>query len=158
MSTTTPQRVEIRELRGKIDFGIMTFREDEFMAVLKRMQPKWVAFGNWHYNVAEVAGNELYYAAIVRTYEQGQSDTQQVANYLINELDPSCLILVGIAGGKPESEFTLGDSRSGVEVTRFQPARCATGWPQRADKPRWTSTSHCTCGGGQSACHCRFIG
>src|SRR5215471_5520909 len=109
MNTSIPQSVEIGELRGKIDFGIITVREDEFTAVLKRMPPKWIASGNWHYNIAEIQGRELYYVAIVRTYEQGQSDTQQVANYLINELDPSCLVLVGIAGGKPESEFTLGD-------------------------------------------------
>jgi nucleoside phosphorylase len=54
--------------------------------------------------IAEIRGKELYNVAVVRTAEQ-----EQVANYLINDLNPSCLVLVGIGGAKPESEFTLGD-------------------------------------------------
>jgi nucleoside phosphorylase len=34
---------------------------------------------------------------------------QSVANNIIHDLDPSWLLLVGIAGGVPDNEFSLGD-------------------------------------------------
>ncbi len=103
--------VEIADIADQIDFGIITMREDEFAAVLMYFKPKWRAVGERHYNIAEIVSGtgKVYSAAIIRTPGQGNSEAQHAASQLINELDPTCLVLVGIAGGKPESEFTLGD-------------------------------------------------
>jgi nucleoside phosphorylase len=105
------QVVPLDSVRRSIDFGIITFREDEFEAVLDQFRPKWLARGERRYNIAEIltTSGKRYHCAIVRAYQQGQSDAQHAASHLISELDPSCLVLIGIAGAKPESEFSLGD-------------------------------------------------
>jgi nucleoside phosphorylase len=54
-----------------------------------------------------------YGVVIVRCLEQGQSSAQQIAHDLIEELDPRWLLLVGIAGGVPAEEYTLGRRDAG---------------------------------------------
>jgi WD40 repeat protein/nucleoside phosphorylase len=116
--------VEMRrlsEFRGKVDFGIITMREDEFEAVLKRFPPRWLCLGEQQYNIAELQcrSGALLYAAIVRTAEPGHGDAQFAATHLLTELNPSCLVLIGIGGAKPESEFTLGDVVVGTRLQDF---------------------------------------
>jgi nucleoside phosphorylase len=113
---------------GKIDFAIITVRKDEFEAVLERLPPKWMVISKRHYNVAELrsSSGKIFYIAIVRTPGQGQGQAQSAASDLLTELDPSWLVLVGIGGAKPESEFTLGDvivatSLHDLSVTAAQP-------------------------------------
>jgi nucleoside phosphorylase len=117
------QIVPLSALRRKVDFGIITMREDEFEAVLKRFPPTWVIIdGECQYNVAVLQQNrsgKLLHVAIVRTTEPGHSEAQAAATHLQNELDPSCLVLVGIGGAKPESEFTLGDVVAGARLHDF---------------------------------------
>ena len=57
------------------------------------------------------AGNEGRQAivAITRCPAQGNGVSQDVARDIIDELDPSWLLTVGIAGGVPAAEFSLGD-------------------------------------------------
>src|SRR5262249_26985698 len=45
----------------------------------------------------------------VRSSEQGNDAAQQIANDVIRDLDPQMLLVVGIAGGVPSEDFTLGD-------------------------------------------------
>jgi nucleoside phosphorylase len=96
---------------GQIDFGIITIRADEFRAVIDQFQPKWLVKGERHYRIAAFSTSTgfEYSAAIIRTPEQGENSAQQAANDLINELNPTCLVLIGIGGAKPEDDFTLGD-------------------------------------------------
>ena len=105
------QVVPIKDVADKIDFGIITFREDEFTATLDKFRPKWLTIGERHYNVAELSSHSgrIYRVAIVRVPEQGQSAAEHATAQIISDLDPSCIVLIGIAGAKPESEFTLGD-------------------------------------------------
>lgn len=108
---TGPVLAPLRSLRDTVDYGIITIREDEFDAVLRRFPPTRRCVGEQHYNIADLATNsgDLLRVAIVRTVEQGHIDAQSAAMHLLKELRPTCLVLVGIAGAKPEAEFTLGD-------------------------------------------------
>ena len=47
--------------------------------------------------------------AIVRALGQGPNPAQSTTRDVIEDLDPSWLILTGIAGGVPTNDFTLGD-------------------------------------------------
>ncbi len=47
--------------------------------------------------------------ALARSPEQGADVAQQVASDIIRDLDPQLILVVGIAGGVPHNEFTLGD-------------------------------------------------
>jgi nucleoside phosphorylase len=114
----SPKIKQLEEIRGQVDFGIITMREDEFKAVLNRFKPQWLVIGKAQYNVAFLKtrlGNSLC-VAIMRTVAQGLSAAQTAATALHSDLDPSCFVLVGIAGAKPEPEFTLGDV---IVATRF---------------------------------------
>ena len=110
------------ELKGKVDFGIITIREDEFEAVLQRFPERiGVVSGRRQYNIRQLAigDGDAYTVAIVRCAAQGNGEAQQVANALLDELAPRWLLVVGIAGGAPASEFTLGDVVVSTEVCDF---------------------------------------
>ena len=100
------------DYKGQIDFSILTIREDEFDAVLKRF-PKQDIYSakNRSYVISRVSlpDNNYYLVALVRAIEQGEGHGQNVARDAIEDLDPQWLILVGIAGGVAAAEFTLGD-------------------------------------------------
>jgi tetratricopeptide (TPR) repeat protein len=51
-----PKQIDLEQISKAIDFGIITFREDEFGAVLKRMPPKWLAHGKWPYKLRKFEG------------------------------------------------------------------------------------------------------
>src|SRR5262245_43003472 len=90
------------EVKGRVDFGIITIREDEFEAVLERFPERLgITSGRRLYNLRQLAiGNhDAYTVAIVRCATQGNAEAQQVANALLDELAPRWLLVVGIAGG-----------------------------------------------------------
>jgi len=109
------------EVRGQVDFGIITMREDEFTAVLQRFRPRWLVFGKAHFNIAVLESRlgRSFTVAIVRTASQGHAAAQTAATALYTDLDPSCFVLIGIAGAKPEPEFTLGDVIVGTRFYDF---------------------------------------
>jgi nucleoside phosphorylase/tetratricopeptide (TPR) repeat protein len=57
--------------------------------------------------------------AVIRTPEQGPLAAQDTTRDLIEDIDPTWIILVGIAGGFPEREFTLGDVVVGSRLHDF---------------------------------------
>ena len=67
------------DLKGKVDFGIITIREDEFEAVLQRFPDRLgVVSGRRLYNLRRLAisdGRE-YTVAIVRCAAQGNGEAQ----------------------------------------------------------------------------------
>lgn len=105
------QIISVNDLSGKVDFGLITVREDEFKAVLKRFPPQYHAKGNRYYAIHRLGlgGSDYYQVAITHCIEQGEGEAQDLARDLIVDLNPQWLLLVGIAGGMPEYEFTLGD-------------------------------------------------
>jgi nucleoside phosphorylase len=104
-------KVDINQFYDKIDFGIITIREDEFLAVLDRFDKTYEVSQERRYIISEFKANngEIYYIAIVRCVEQGPSESQKVAQTLIQDLNPDWLLLIGIGGGIPNDDFTLGD-------------------------------------------------
>jgi nucleoside phosphorylase len=105
------KRTNISELKGKVDFGIITIREDEFEAVLRRLPTEELVTGRQTYAVSRLktVNEDDYVIASVRCPEQGNAQGQSVAHTLIEELAPQWLLLVGIAGSVPDYEYTLGD-------------------------------------------------
>jgi hypothetical protein len=76
-------------LKGKVDFGIITIREDEFAAVLDRFPEEiGIVSGRRQYNLRrlDLDGGGAYTVAIVRCAAQGNGEAQQVANALLAEL------------------------------------------------------------------------
>src|SRR5258706_7060134 len=99
-------------LKGKIDFAVITIREDENKAMLRRLPNKQIYEGsNRSYIISRLplADNTEYLIAVIRSLEQGEGQAQDVARDAIEDLDPTWLLLVGIAGGVPANEFSLGD-------------------------------------------------
>jgi len=105
MKTTT-------DLKGKIDFGIITIREDEYDAVLRRFPSDELVNGpNRIYSLTRVTFTRTfnYLIACAPSIEQGGGHAQDAARDMIEDLDPNLILLVGIAGAVPDVEFTLGD-------------------------------------------------
>ena len=108
---TKEHSLQIRDLRGIIDAAIVTVRPDEFDAVLVRLPgAKQLTGGRNIYELATVTTPEGDLQVVVcRCPEQGTSKAQTVVRNLIEDLEPLWIFLVGIAGGFPDSDFTLGD-------------------------------------------------
>jgi predicted ATPase/nucleoside phosphorylase/SpoVK/Ycf46/Vps4 family AAA+-type ATPase len=105
-----------------VDFGILTIREDELEAVLDRFTDKLETVkGRRHYNLrrVELQGGDAYTVAVLRCIEQGNGEAQAAARDLLEDLDPQWLLVVGIAGGVPAYEFTLGDVVVSTRVLDF---------------------------------------
>jgi nucleoside phosphorylase len=96
----------------KVDIGIITIREDEFEAVLQRFNPApYREPGKRGYGICHIKtnGGHQYAIAIARASEQGNDTSQRLAYDMIRDLNPRLILVVGIAGGVPDNEFTLGD-------------------------------------------------
>jgi nucleoside phosphorylase len=97
--------------RGKIDFGIITVREDENAAVLRRFDGVATDDHRRRYRIRRLAlpGGGEYTLAVVRCLEQGNTDAQAATHALLDDLEPRFVLVVGIAGGVPSYELSLGD-------------------------------------------------
>ena len=110
------------EIQGKVDFAIITIREDEFKAVLARLDDRQVLRkSNRYYSVSRIAAmhDASYLVAAVRCSEQGTGEAQTVAQNIIKDLDPHWILVVGIAGGVPSNEFSLGDVVLSTRINDF---------------------------------------
>jgi nucleoside phosphorylase len=101
----------IAELKNKVDFCIITIREDEFEAVLQRFPLDELVTGRQRYAMSRLktVSDDEYVIASVRCLEPGTGQAQDVARTMIDELNPQWILLVGIAGSMPDYEHTLGD-------------------------------------------------
>ncbi|WP_437568383.1 phosphorylase family protein [Sorangium sp. So ce542] len=111
----------VGEIKGRVDFGIITIREDEFEAVLARFDKVGVVEARRRYRIRRLPldGGDAYTIAVVRCAEQGTSDALNTARDILEDLDPAFLLVVGIAGGVPAYEFTLGDAIVCTRVADF---------------------------------------
>jgi nucleoside phosphorylase len=114
-------RIDLESVKGKIDFGVISIREDEFRAVFDRFTPDHHGMGSQRYSIGTVRTNDggHYNFAAVRCLEQGQGQAQKVATDLIRDLEPRWLLLVGIGGAVPSMDFTLGDVVCATRVHDF---------------------------------------
>jgi nucleoside phosphorylase len=94
------------------DFAIITMREDEYKALASRFNPtpqRGASRRNYAISQIQTKDGKNRTVAIARCEEQGPQPAQQLANDMIKDLSPSLLLVVGIAGGDPDTDFTLGD-------------------------------------------------
>ncbi len=109
----------------RVDVGIITITEEEFTALLDVFADEPQRFQGprsmRRYNLrnAQGADGEMYRIAICRAIEQGNGESQALARDMIDELSPSLLLVVGIAGGAPTNDFTLGDIILSLRVHDF---------------------------------------
>ncbi|HEY0994278.1 MAG TPA: hypothetical protein VGD80_44790 [Kofleriaceae bacterium] len=97
----------------RVDIGILTIRDDEFRAVLDAFPAKAGIFKGPHreYTLrhADASGGQRYTLAVLRQIEQGNGEAQSAARDLIQDLAPTLILVVGIAGGLPSDDVRLGD-------------------------------------------------
>jgi len=101
-------------MTATVDVGILTIRDDEFEAALTAFpeaQGVLVGKSGRHYNIrfAEAGNGRKYRVALVRLIEQGNGEAQAGARDLIDDMRPELILVVGIAGGVPSTDVTLGD-------------------------------------------------
>jgi nucleoside phosphorylase len=104
--------IEIEQVKGRVDFAVITIRHDEYKAFLRRIPSlKIVTQGLWLYQYGTIAtvNNLSVNIAIARAPGQGHGSAQQVANSMLFELNPKWVVLAGIAGAFPNDDFSLGD-------------------------------------------------
>lgn len=107
-------------LKGQVDFGIISIREDEYDAVLRRFPPQRFSEGERVYGIHEFQHeSKTYRVATLRLIRQGHNEAQDATRDMIADLDPKMFVLVGIAGGVPAQEFTLGDVVVATSLTDF---------------------------------------
>ncbi len=89
---------------------ILTIRQDEDTAVVALLGKLEPAVGGRSYRIARLASESgTLTIALLRLTEAGNGPAHDAAHDAISELKPRMLVLVGIAGGVPAPEFTLGD-------------------------------------------------
>jgi len=105
-----------------VDIGIITVRDDELQAVLQRFRTKRQRIpGRQSYYISHVTAKDgkHYTIAITRCSEQGNDLSQKLAKSMILDLQPQIILVVGIAGGMPSDEFTLGDVIVSSRILNF---------------------------------------
>ena len=109
------------QFKGRIHFGLITLRTDEFEAVLQRFPAQdQIAGAERLYSLNRfTAGDGSYMATVMRCPEQGTGEAQDAARDLIEDLDPRWLVVAGIAGGVPSDDFSLGDVIVGTQIIDF---------------------------------------
>ena len=112
--------IPVTEIADRVDVAVLTIRTDEFEAVLKRFPDrKFVPDGRRYYDYTRIStaiGDDLG-VAFVRFPAQGQGMAQAVTRDVIDDLNPTWLFVVGIGGGIPDGEYSLGDV---IVATRFE--------------------------------------
>lgn len=114
-------KIAVSDLEGRIEFGVITVREDEYLAVFDRFRPKDIAHGRRTYEIGSINTTTSAHPrfALVRAIAQGQGTAQDVARDLIEDLRPKWLLLIGICGAVPSLDFTLGDVVCATRVYDF---------------------------------------
>jgi nucleoside phosphorylase len=106
-----------------VDIGILTIRDDEFRAVLQVFDEDHDIYKSRHreytLRTADAGQGARYRLAILRQIEQGNGEAQEAARDLIDDLQPSLLLVIGIAGGLPLDDISLGDVVLSTRILDF---------------------------------------
>lgn len=120
--TDNIEDLSAEEIKGTVDFALIAIREDEFEAALQFFPLTGEFKGkNRTYEISDFKTSDgtIYRAALFCSTEQGHSAAQAAASDVIADLGPSWLVLVGIAGAVPETEFSLGDVVVATRIIDF---------------------------------------
>src|SRR5580704_11110374 len=97
----------------QIDVAILTMKEEEYVAALDAFGPEPARLRRGNQRDYDVSRMETpkgpCHVAITRCIHQGNPHAQNAANNIIEDLSPAFILVVGIAGGVPSADFTLGD-------------------------------------------------
>ena len=76
--TNKQNQPQVRDLRGTVDFAIITIRQDEFEAVLKRFPNEYQVFGRRYYSVGNIGtvNGGSYRVAVTRCTFQGVGEAR----------------------------------------------------------------------------------
>ena len=127
------------DYNGKVDYGIISIRHDEFASAFdKRFKIKSTAINDSktrRYSISEIEdkSKKNCCVALVRCTAQGHVAAFQVAGEMIEDLNPKWLVVVGIGGGIPSNEFSLGDVIVADKVPDFSIQSVAHGKPTTFD-------------------------
>jgi nucleoside phosphorylase len=108
------------DLRGRVDVGIITFRQDEYDAVYRRLhEPRLVQCQERIYAYSAVPtrdGGRACRVCLLKSHASGNGPSQVATGAMIAHLDPHWIMAVGIAGAIPAAEFSLGDVIVATEI------------------------------------------
>jgi len=113
---------EVSEIRGNVDVAFLTIKEEEYVEALRHFQISGFARGkNGLYALAELTSTsgDVLRVAFGRAVEQGPVKAGGTARDMIEDLQPSVMFLVGIAGTVPNDELCLGDVVLATRVHDF---------------------------------------
>lgn len=149
---TLPDPMHFSEIKDRLDVAIITIRQDEYDAVEARLEKTVsVEGGRYGYEYADIPSESGGNVSVVltRCVAQGNSAACSVATLVIQDLNPSWLFLVGIAGGIPDAEYSLGDVAFSTALHDFsfgaagadgQRSYQAGGGPMHPDVEKFLST------------------
>lgn len=108
----------------QVDFAIITVLAEEYKAMESRLPaPSYRQRGksgrNYMCSKVRTKDGKRYSVALARSTVPGLQAAQQVASDIINDLSPSLLLIVGIAGGVPDTDLALGDVVVAASVLNF---------------------------------------
>ncbi|NEP09235.1 MAG: hypothetical protein F6K14_03125 [Symploca sp. SIO2C1] len=107
-TTNTISTNQIQSVISSVDIGIITIKEEEYNSVLTRLiTPKIWDGDKIRYRLAKLENGKT--VALTRCIEQGNLEAQAIAKNILDDLDPQWILVVGIAGGLPSQDFSLGD-------------------------------------------------
>ena len=105
--------INAASIKGNIDFAVITIRPDEYRAVLTRLNQTSIVVGGksgcCEFATVQNTRGEQVNVLVGRTSGQGHGPAQQLAKNMVDDFSPRWLVLVGIAGGFPNDDFSLGD-------------------------------------------------
>jgi nucleoside phosphorylase len=108
-----------------VDIGILTIRDDEFRAVLGAFPSKAGFYRGaktsreYTLRHADAGDGAQYTVAVLCQIEQGNGEAQNAARDLIEDFAPRLILVVGIAGGLPSDDVTLGDVILSMRIHDF---------------------------------------
>lgn len=117
---------DITPLRNDISIGVITIRLDETDHFLSEFNVLGTIEGQSQtYSLCEAPNatseSRRKYIAHICLLEQGPESARKATHQLLTEMQPDCIVVVGIAGGTPNEDFFLGDvviSRSAITPER----------------------------------------
>jgi nucleoside phosphorylase len=132
--------LSVAEVCGSVDFGILTVRADEYTAVLEHFLERETVRGRGYYEFSRVpiVGGRQVGVAVARCIDQGQGPAHDAARDLIDDLNPGWILLVGIAGGVPDDDYSLGDVLLASRIYDFSVS--AEIQDEEAHKREWNVT------------------
>ncbi len=106
--------IEINDVKSKINVVAIAIRTDEYDALCNSVNAKDTIIKGernpyYKYAIVKAQTGFEFHVAIVRVPEPGAGSAQATTSDTFRDFKPEWVFLVGIGGGFPQSEFSLGD-------------------------------------------------